>query len=68
MKSYKNINTGKVLNEVEYNELLIREYTDMYENDLTDIAEEFKEEGKTLCQFIEYMIENDIDNDFEEQE
>lgn len=65
MKKYVNNSTGCELKEQEYKDLLIREYTEQWNQDLNLIAEEFKEDGKTLEDYINYQLQNDNDSDFE---
>ncbi|KFN11938.1 hypothetical protein [Bacillus pseudomycoides] len=64
MRKFKNVHTGYVLTEVEYNELLEREYKEMYQQKLDPVTEEFETEEE----FIAWMKERDVDTDFEEVE
>lgn len=68
MRKFKNVNSGKILTEKELNELHLKEYTEMWELELTPVAIDMKEDGKPLKDFIEYMKNNDSDNDFVEIE
>ena len=44
-----------------------REYKDSWENDLNDLVEEFKEDGKSYQDYLNYMKEYDnaLADDFE---
>lgn len=63
MRYFKNIINGKILNEKEYQALLVREAKEMWETDANLIVEDFKEEGKTEEEYIAYMLKED-DGDF----
>lgn len=65
MKKYVNNSTGCELNEQEYKDLLTREYTEQWNEDLNLIVIEFKEDEKTLQDYINYQLQNDNDSDFE---
>lgn len=65
MRKFKNINTGKILTEREYTELLMSEYIEMWYSDANTVVEDMKDEGKTVLHYIKYMIDNDCDSDFE---
>ena len=64
---YVNVNSGVELTENEFNEMCEREYKDSWENDLNDLVEEFKEEGKSYQDYLNYMKEYDnaLADDFE---
>ena len=64
---YVNVNNGKELNEKEFNEMCEREYKNYWDNNLNIIVEEFKEDGKTFKDYLNYMKNNDtgIFEDFE---
>lgn len=64
MKHFKNVHTGNVLTEVEYNEMLEREYKEMYQQKSHPAAEECETEEE----FILYMKERDVDTDYGEVE
>lgn len=66
MKRYRNVNTGAILTEQELHELHLSEYEEMWgkiKDNLENHAFQSKKED-----FITYMIENDLDFDFEEIE
>ncbi len=65
MDMFKNLITGAVLSEEEYNTLLIKEYTEQWYNDLILLVLEFKEQGLTLDDYVNYCIDNIVDTDFE---
>lgn len=65
MDMFKNLITGAILSEEEYNTLLIKEYTEQWYNDLILLVLEFKEQGLTLDDYVNYCIDNIIDTDFE---
>jgi len=65
---YINKNNGKVLTEVQYNDLIHRENLDAWENNLNAAVEEFKEEGKSFEEYIKFLTESDFDSDFEQVE
>lgn len=58
MKYQSNV-TGNILTEEEFNSMLLREYKDSWENDLNEIVAEFKEDGKSYNDYIEYMKKYD---------
>ena len=64
---YVNVNSGVELTEKEFNEMCEREYKDSWENDLNDLVEEFKEDGKSYQDYLNYMKEYDhaLADDFE---
>ena len=64
---YVNVNSGVVLTEEEFNEMCEREYKDSWENDLNEIVVEFKEDGKSYKDYLNYMKEYDnaLADDFE---
>ena len=64
---YVNVKTGAELNEKEFNAMCEREYKDSWDNNLNIIVEEFKEDGKTFKDYLNYMKDNDtgIFEDFE---
>ena len=64
---YVNVKNGKELTEKEFNEMCAREYKDSWENGLNEIAEEFKAEGKSYQDYLDYMKEYDnaLADDFE---
>lgn len=72
MRKFKNINTGVVLTEKEYNDLLTREYTELYnQNEESMDMETYSckyEENMSLEQFIEYKRQHEVDSDFIEVE
>ena len=51
---YVNVNSGVELTEKEFNEMCEREYKDSWENDLNDLVEEFKEDGKYVDKMMNY--------------
>ena len=64
---YVNVKTGAELNEEEFNAMCEREYKGYWDNNLNIIVEEFKEDGKTFKDYLNYMKNNDtgIFEDFE---
>lgn len=58
---FRNVHTNKVLSANQLRELHIREYTDMYNRNI-ELAEEFN----SLDDFVNYMLDNDLDRDFVE--
>lgn len=62
---FRNVNTNEILTGEELESMHLREYKDMWENDLNIQVEEFKEDGKTFEEYVKYMKQNDIDTDFE---
>ena len=64
---YVNVNSGVELTEKEFNEMCEREYKDAWENDLDDLVVEFKEDGKSYQDYLNYMKEYDnaLADDFE---
>ena len=64
---YVNVNSGVELTEKEFNEMCERGYKDSWENDLNDLVEEFKEDGKSYQDYLNYMKEYDnaLADDFE---
>ena len=64
---YVNVNSGKELTEKEFKEMCEREYKDSWENDLNEIVVEFKEDGKSYQDYLNYMKEYDnaLADDFE---
>lgn len=68
MKKFRNELTDAILTEQEYKDLRIREYTEMWEDYTHPLIDEFIQDGKTKEDFINYMLKNDIDDDFVEIE
>lgn len=64
MRYFKNVDTERVLTEQEYYELLTRETIDDWIHDNNVTVEEFKEEGKTIGNYIQYIINEWSDNAF----
>ena len=62
MTYFKNVNTGRVLNEAEYKALLEREYAEMW----IGLDDDDKVEWGTEEAFISYQFTNDADRDFVE--
>ena len=64
---YVNVKTEAVLDEKEFNAMCEREYKDSWDNNLNIIVDEFKGDGKTFKDYLNYMKDNDtgIFEDFE---
>lgn len=56
---YKSKVSGEVLTEEQFKGLLLREYKDMWDNNLNLTVEEFKEDGKTFEDYVSYMEKYD---------
>lgn len=66
MKVYFNKNTDCLLKESVYKAMLVREYTEQWNEEYPNLTVlDFKEEGGTLKDYINYMQKHDIDTDFE---
>lgn len=64
MRKFKNAKTGIILNEDEYKALLREYFTDAWENEWCDIALEFKEDGRTLEEYLEHMVAGGLDDGY----
>ena len=64
---YVNVKNGKELTEKEFNGMCEIEYKDSWENGLNEVAVEFKAEGKSYQDYLDYMKEYDssLKDDFE---
>ena len=54
---YVNVNSGVELTEKEFDEMCEREYKDSWENDLNEIVVEYKKDGKSYQDYLNYMKE-----------
>ena len=64
---YVNVNSGVELTEKEFDEMCEREYKDSWENSLNEIVVEYKKDGKSYQDYLNYMKEYDdpLAGDFE---
>lgn len=64
MIKYINVFTGDSLTEQEYSEMMIKDFTQEWNENLTSEADELKEAGKTLQDYLNYRKQYDYDTDF----
>ncbi|MRY42796.1 MULTISPECIES: hypothetical protein [Bacteria] len=64
MIKYINVFTGNSLTEQEYNEMMIKDFTQEWNENLTSEADELKEAGKTLQDYLNYRKQYSYNTDF----
>lgn len=64
MVKYINVFTGDSLTEQEYNEMMIKDFTQEWNENLTSEADELKEAGKTLQDYLNYRKQYSYNTDF----
>ena len=63
MKYFRNVYTEAVVSEFELQSMHLREYNRMWEEDKLQAPKELLQKR---TEFVRYMVENDLDPDFEE--